>query len=1053
MVVTRSVQLIVKKNTRQQKTLEGQLMTIKNGERTAISTRNAELDQLVPQYLGVSRAVLDSVIFCHQDESLWPMSEPSVLKKKFDEIFEALKYTKAIDNIKMLRKKQNEELGKFKLLEQTAKTDKDRADRAEKQSKELSAELDELRADVTQLHTKTKEAEENSREAWNQMAQYQQVVDSLKLKREKQAWYQRNLEELGKDLKERNESDEWLQSEVDQHEQRMAEREKRKEQLHRQYGVLDAKIKGGEDKLRDRHVEAGKYENQKASHEQQVEMRTAMIKDTARHHNIRGYDTDLDDMQINEYLDRISRLLKDQNTAVEKVRRETEREMKKSRDVLSKLGERRSALNEAKNSKKQEAATNDRRIALFQSELNHMEFDEGGKAILEANIEELEVRIRKAKENAQKASWDSKLDESETQLRGLEGENEQLNRDLVRGTKLAGELARLDHLKKEVTDRQRNLDKMTSVHNGRLRDIVGHDWQPSTLEVNFQKVHDQRTRQVKDAERKREGISRGLEQIEYKMSNVRSELKKGEKELASCAKRLSDAAEGEPEDYPSVLEEMQEGRDTLKADVDNFENERKYFSGGITLAHKEHKCKLCLRGFQGNEQKDFISRLEKKLEKDAIAQFRKELSDLENDLRKAKDAGPCYDTWLRLSGTEIPRLRAEEKRLGAERDNILQEIEEHDKIVNDREEEKRDAELLAKPVSNIVKNHQDMTTFSGQIQELTAKQNDTGISRTLEDIQEQMEVLGGKIRSVRKSRDRLTADKERARSQISTLELDLSNATNKLSGAKHQLEKKTDILQRVEDLRNANGENREKIKQVDTQLQDLAPQIAEEETKLDDIKQRGSDKERDLQQEASRLSESVRKLTLATQNIEAYFENGGPSKLEKCYRDMENAQQEIERIQEEQKQVVVSMNKIERELRDHDETRRTITDNIKYRRSLRDLEEVQTVIAELSAKNAEADQSHWQKLANHWQRQYTDLTTQKTSKLASAKAKDDQLTQLIRDWETDYKDAAYKFKKAHIEVEVSGIQPKFLAKQISMPLQTTKAAVEDLGRYGGALDK
>lgn len=129
MVVTRSLQLTAKKTTRVQKTLEGQLVMIKDGERTAISSRVAELDQIMPQYLGVSKAILDSVIFCHQDESLWPMSEPSALKKKFDEIFEALKYTKAIENIKQLRKKQHEELAKYKIMEQHSKEDKNKADR------------------------------------------------------------------------------------------------------------------------------------------------------------------------------------------------------------------------------------------------------------------------------------------------------------------------------------------------------------------------------------------------------------------------------------------------------------------------------------------------------------------------------------------------------------------------------------------------------------------------------------------------------------------------------------------------------------------------------------------------------------------------------------------------------------------------------------------------------------------------------------------------------------------------------------------------------------
>jgi DNA repair protein RAD50 len=129
MVATRSLMLTVKKTTRTQKTLEGQLVMIENGERSAVSSRVAELDQLIPRYLGVSTAILDSVIFCHQDDSLWPMSEPSVLKKKFDEIFEAMKYTKAITNIKEMGKKQTEDLRNYRTAEAYTKENKDKADR------------------------------------------------------------------------------------------------------------------------------------------------------------------------------------------------------------------------------------------------------------------------------------------------------------------------------------------------------------------------------------------------------------------------------------------------------------------------------------------------------------------------------------------------------------------------------------------------------------------------------------------------------------------------------------------------------------------------------------------------------------------------------------------------------------------------------------------------------------------------------------------------------------------------------------------------------------
>lgn len=129
MVVARNLQLTVKNNKPSQKALEGSMMMVKGGERIAVSTRVAELDRILPNYLGVSKAILESVIFCHQDESLWPMSEPAALKKKFDEIFEAQKYTKAIDNIKTLRKRHADALKDHMRDEGACKTNKVHADR------------------------------------------------------------------------------------------------------------------------------------------------------------------------------------------------------------------------------------------------------------------------------------------------------------------------------------------------------------------------------------------------------------------------------------------------------------------------------------------------------------------------------------------------------------------------------------------------------------------------------------------------------------------------------------------------------------------------------------------------------------------------------------------------------------------------------------------------------------------------------------------------------------------------------------------------------------
>ena len=72
------------------KALDGLLrMKAADGNLSSISMKCAELDKMVPELLGVSSAILENVIFTHQEDSSWPMADCATLKKKFDDIFES----------------------------------------------------------------------------------------------------------------------------------------------------------------------------------------------------------------------------------------------------------------------------------------------------------------------------------------------------------------------------------------------------------------------------------------------------------------------------------------------------------------------------------------------------------------------------------------------------------------------------------------------------------------------------------------------------------------------------------------------------------------------------------------------------------------------------------------------------------------------------------------------------------------------------------------------------------------------------------------------------
>jgi DNA repair protein RAD50 len=267
------------------------------------------------------------------------------------------------------------------------------------------------------------------------------------------------------------------------------------------------------------------------------------------------------------------------------------------------------------------------------------------------------------------------------------------------------------------------------------------------------------------------------------------------------------------------------------------------------------------------------------------------------------------------------------------------------------------------------------------------------------------------------------------------LDLRIRDINAELSNAQSQLKEKRELIGRIDEFKSHNNEQREAIRGFDDDLQNIVPQIEQAKLKHDDTNRRGNERVKRLQDEAFKTADSLRLLRIAEQEITAYINRGGPQQLERAHREIENLQGEIERIEGEQRRVTVQIKKIEDNLRNTDDTKRSISDNLRYRRDSRKLHTLETEVKELEAHNAEADQDRYEQEGNQWQTTWNKLSTQEASLWATLKTKDDQLQELLEDWKTEYKNAAFKYRESHIKVE------------------TTKAAVEDLGRYGGALDK
>lgn len=154
----RSFQLLQKKTKREFKNLESILRSVNDeNQQVSISHRCADMEKQVPMLMGVSKAVLENVIFCHQEDATWPLSEPKVLKQKFDDIFSATRFTKALDVIAKLRRTQAEAI---KLMAK----DLEVLDNNMESAHRLEDDLHNTRLKIKSKEDKTKEIEAETKE-------------------------------------------------------------------------------------------------------------------------------------------------------------------------------------------------------------------------------------------------------------------------------------------------------------------------------------------------------------------------------------------------------------------------------------------------------------------------------------------------------------------------------------------------------------------------------------------------------------------------------------------------------------------------------------------------------------------------------------------------------------------------------------------------------------------------------------------------------------------------------------------------------------------------
>ena len=571
-----------------------------------ISSKCADINSDMLSALGVSKPILNYVIFCHQEDSNWPLDVGSKVKERFDEIFNSVKYKNCLKMVKDVRKKEMDEAKLEKNNALHYKSDKEYADqkrnemrkkqkeatKLEQNAERISDELKPLREKLLQVQEEEKGFSENQRllaEAETSLAH---------CRKERQSLERQMGEILGVEI-----TDEEIRSMSEGVDKETMSKERKLVELEGEKRDHEEDMKKVEDRSSKNAAKIGQASAESDKNSKQVEERDRLVQNASRNLGI-----DHEDGNMLTAIQTESQKLKREMKIVMSEQRNMEEKLEMELDELK---ARKTGLEERKRREQGDMTTAKKEIAQLKRQLNELagasdqlekikkDWAEGEKKLKaersKHDLEALQEEIAREKEIV------VELDEKERQLR-----------EEARGMEdKAATLQKIEHLNEDIDSKKKKMQKVLNKRRGVFNQLFGKVPEPKALREKFQKKQEASEEKMKvlDIQKKKKEMA-----IETKTTNkVEVKREKDKKsarwlELKNKCYNVFDVNE----DIEKEIEEAKHSLETGRRELQIKEAGKFVYKDQIDMLRKKDSpaCPTCNRDFENKSEIEELIQVE-----------------------------------------------------------------------------------------------------------------------------------------------------------------------------------------------------------------------------------------------------------------------------------------------------------------------------------------------------------------------------------------------------------------------------------------------------------
>ncbi|KAK6914345.1 RAD50, zinc hook [Dillenia turbinata] len=1047
-VCIRSFQLTQKASKMEYKAIESVLQTLNphTGEKVCLSYRCADMDREIPALMGVSKAILENVIFVHQDDANWPLQDPSTLKKKFDDIFSATRYTKALEVIKKLHKEQAQEIKSYKLKLEHLQTLKDAAYKLRESIAQDQEKTEAVKSQMQELEKSIQNVDVKIHQTEATLKDLRKLQDQISTKTAERSTLFKEQEKQYASLAEENtELKEWKAK----FDEKVALLESQISKLEREIDDTETKSSLLKQKINDHIWEISKLQTEAESHTSLKTERDSTIQKFFAKHNLGSLpSTPLSHEVALTLTNRIKTRLTDLDKDLQDKKKSNEIELKSAWDRYMDANDRWKDIEAQKQAKVQIKNGILKRIEEKENERDSFELQISNVNLSHIDEREKNMRIEVERKTNQLAEreFESNIRQKQSELYSIEQNIKALNRekdtmaaDSEDRVKLSLKKSELEsHNKKHKKIMDECKEKIRAVLKGRLpaeKDLKKEISQAlRVVGTEFDNLH----ANSREAEKEVNVLQLKIQEATNNLAKLQKDMDSRKRYIESKLQAL-DQQSYTVELYLKVLDTAKEKRDVQKSKYNIADGMRQMFDPFERVARAHHVCPCCERPFSAEEEDEFVKKQRVKAASSAehMKVLAIESSNADSLFQQLDKLRMVYEEYVKF-GKEIPIAERNLSELNEDLEHKTQALDDVLCVLAQAKAEKETVESLVQPIETADRLFQEMQNWQKQIEDLEYKLDFRGQGvKSLEEIQFE-------LNNLQSTKDSLHNDLEKLRDEQRYMENDLSNIQIRWHSLREEKVKAANTLRDVrkaEEELDRLAEERNQVDLDEKHLADVLGPLARERDKLlsdyNDLKVKLNHEYEEQAEQKINYHQEVEALARINSKIKEYHDSKKGERLKELQERKTLFESQLQNCDVRKQEILAELNRSKDMMRDKDLVRRNIEDNLNYRKTkaevdglTREIELLEDKILKIGGvSTVEADLG---KLSQERERLLSELNRcQGTVSVYQSN---------ISRHKVDLKQSQY-----------NDIDKRYFEQLIQ--LKTTEMANKDLDRYYNALDK